>query len=206
MYHSKITEQGGPEGKSYGLGTGWISPQHTSRRRSGGFPFSAAPRCYRYAIPDCHLVRTAIPPAPHQDSLGDFHSSQTVSYPLLQTGFQGNIISSLAGESMRQLPYPPNPRKAGYSAHSDRAAQAAVAPHCRFKSSASYTGRLTAWGVRLCTIAGLHRGRVGSPMPLGGALRPQAAAQGRASLQHPPQTGRKKQAPEVSQLCPLRDF
>ena len=49
--------------------------------------------------PDCHLVRTAIPPAPRQDSLGDFHHSQTVSYPLLQTGFQGNSAASLAGET-----------------------------------------------------------------------------------------------------------
>ena len=29
--------------------------------------------------PDCHLVRTAIPPMSREDSLGDFHSGQTVS-------------------------------------------------------------------------------------------------------------------------------
>ena len=70
-----------PEGKSYGLGTGWISPQRTSRRRSGGFPFR---RC-AMVLP-CHGTR--LPLSPHcnpsgvpvkRDSLGDFHSSPTVS-------------------------------------------------------------------------------------------------------------------------------
>ena len=38
--------------------------------------------------------------------------------------------------------------------------------------------------------------------------RPTAAGSGqvRAYHQHPPQTGRKKQAPMASQLCPLKDF
>ena len=46
------------------------------------------------------------------DSLGDFHCSHAVSYPLLQIWFQGNITSSLAGDLVHQLPYPPYPRKA----------------------------------------------------------------------------------------------
>ena len=52
------------------------------------------------------------------DSLGDFHSSHAASYPLLQAGFQGNSTPTLAGAFVHQLPYPPCPRKAGYSAHS----------------------------------------------------------------------------------------
>ena len=60
------------------------------------------------------------------------------------------------------------------------------------------------------TRAGLHGNRVVTPMPLGDARSPQAPllpnTKGIASLQHPPQTGRKQQAPKVSQLCPLKDF
>ena len=36
------------------------------------------------------------------------------------------------------------------------------------------------------------------------ALSPQARS--RASPQHPPETGRIKQAPEISSMCPLEDF
>ena len=158
--------------------------------------------------------RTRLPLSPHcnppkapfkMDSLGDFHCSHAVSYPLLQIWFQGNITSSLAGDLVHQLPYPPYPRKAGYSAHSVRAPEGAGSTALQVYSSVSYTGRLTTMGVRLCTITGLHGSRVGFLMPLRSALQPQACTS-HTSLQHPPQTGRKKQAPEVSQLCPLKDF
>ena len=47
-----------------------------------------------------------------------------------------------------------------------------VAPHCRF--SICFVHRsLTTRGVRLCTRAGLHESRVGTSMPLEGALNPQ---------------------------------
>ena len=89
--------------------------------------------------------------------------------------------------------------------------QSRVAPQCRFLAigvddiNCLVHSSLYHMGVRLCTTAGLHGSRVGSLMPLRGALHPQARIS-RTSLQHPPQTGRKKQAPEVSQLCPLKDF
>jgi len=41
-------------------------------------------------------------------------------------------------------------------------------------------------------------------MPLEIALNPQARK--RASPQHPPKTGRFKQAPEVSSMCPSEAF
>ena len=169
------------------------------------FPFQRQVAALPTAKPDCHLVRTAILYLPSDDSLGVFHCSHAVSYPLLQIWFQGNITSSLAGDLVHQLPYPPYPRKAGYSAHSVRASKEAGSTALQVYSSVSYTGRLTTMGVRLCTITGLHGSRVGFPMPLGSALQPQARIW-HASLQHPPQTGRKKQAPKVSQLCPLKDF
>ena len=60
-------------------------------------------------------------------------------------------------------------------------------------------------GVRFCTTAGLRKERVETFMPLKAALYSQAYEK-YAFPQHPPQTGRKKQAPWVSQLCPLKDF
>ena len=60
------------------------------------------------------------------------------------------------------------------------------------------------------TRTGLHANRVGFSMPLESALRTQARsgrqASDRASPQHPPQTGRSKQAQGVSTICPLKDF
>ena len=137
------TEQGSVKSKSYGLGTGWFSPRYTSRRRWRRFPFR-----YRAALLPDSGTRLPLSPhcnppkAPDKDSLGDFHYSQTVSYPLLQAGFQENSDSSPAREFSHQLPYPPYPRKAGYSAHSAWRHAAASAPHCRFITSASYIGRL----------------------------------------------------------------
>ena len=44
------------------------------------------------------------------------------------------------------------------------------------------------------------------PYAIRGRPESAGAALAFASLQHPPQTGRKKQAPKASQLCPLKDF
>ena len=89
--------------------------------------------------------------------------------------------------------------------HTAFTVQDRLAPHCRF--SICFVDRsVTAKGVRPSTTAGLHGCRVGFSMPLEIALQPQAAGKSRAYHQHPPQTGRKKQAPWVSQLCPLKDF
>ena len=144
------------------------------------------------------------------DSLGDFHSSHAASYPLLQAGFQENRTPALAGAFgasalLFTLSTQGRLLCTQRSRHKGR-----VAPHCRFLATKRWRHLLRTQvayrrGVRPCTRAGLHGSRVGSLMPLRGALRPQARIS-HASLQHPPQTGRKKQAPEVSQLCPLKDF
>lgn len=114
-----VTEQGNSGSKSYGLGTGWLSLQRTPRCRWRRFPF-------QHCFAPLPRRNTRLPLSPHcnpsavpkMDSLGDFHRSQTVSYPLLQMGFQGNHSASPARDLEHQLPYPPSPRKAGYSAHS----------------------------------------------------------------------------------------
>lgn len=46
LINNKKLNDGSTNGKSYGLGTGWISPRLTSRCRSGGFPLNSALRCY----------------------------------------------------------------------------------------------------------------------------------------------------------------
>ena len=157
---------------------------------------------------------TRLPLSPHcnpflarNDSLGDFHHSPSVSLASfadqVSRGDRGRLLWPELFAAL--FPYPPAPRKAGYICTQHLGQN--VLPHRLAGSqSASYTGRLTTKGVRLCTTAGLHESRVGSSMPLEGALNPQARHICRAFLQHPPQTGRKKQAPEDSQLCPLKDF
>ena len=89
--------------------------------------------------------------------------------------------------------------------HTAFTAQGRVAPHCRFINCFVHSSENTSQGVRLCTRAGLHGNRVGVTMPLEIALSPQARKT-RASPQHPPNTGRIKQAPEVSSVCPSEDF
>lgn len=121
--------------KSYGLGTGWISPAATSRCRSRRFPFKAAFDALPTSLPDCHLVRTAIlllsrgqvlpeqprcfPPQSHR-LLASF--AKNIS--------RGNSAKRCGHNSMRLVPYPQIPLKAGYSAHSIR--HLAGIPQCRF--------------------------------------------------------------------------
>ena len=111
--------------------------------------------------------------APSQDSLGDFHHSQTVSYPLLQTGFQGNR-RCVPGRGHDALALPSTLPTQGRLLCTQRSRhEGRVAPRCRFAICFVHRS-LTTKGVRLCTTAGLHDRRVGSSMPLEGALRPQA--------------------------------
>ena len=145
------------------------------------------------------------------DSLGDFHSSHAASYPLLQAGFQGNRTRALAGALGASAPLSTVSTQGRLLCTQRYGSKAREHRNAGFLPSGVdgviclVHRSLTTGGVRLCTTAGLHGSRVGSLMPLRGALHPQAGIS-HASLQHPPQTGRKKQAPEVSQLCPLKDF
>ena len=174
-------------------------------------------RCCITALP---RRDTRLPLSPHcnppkapqkMDSLGDFHCSHAASYPLLQAGFQGNRTRTLAGVFGASAPLFTVPTQGRLLCTQRSRHKGRVAPRCRFLAigvddvNCLVHRSLTTRGVRLCTTAGLHGSRVGSLMPLRGALHPQAGIS-HASLQHPPQTGRKKQAPEVSQLCPLKDF
>ena len=158
--------------------------------------------------------RTRLPLSPHcnppkapseMDSLGDFHCSHAVSYPLLQIWFQGNSTSSLAGDLLHQLPYPPYPRKAGYSAHSVHGS--AGSHRIAGLHPESYAGRKYHRG---STPAHINRSpQMEGRLPHAIEDRPTSASgedNSPLSTQHPPQTGRKKQAPWVSQLCPLKDF
>ena len=156
-------------------------------------------------LPDCHLVRTAIPFPSREDSLGVFHLSPSV--PLasfaerVSAGDHGTV---LAGTGAAWFLHPPAPRKAGYIC-TQRYGPAGPMHRITGSSSASYTGRKYHDG-----STSVHKSR--SPRKQGrdnhaiGKRPESASAQKHASPQHPPETGRIKQAPEVSPVCPLEDF
>ena len=110
-----MLNDGSRQSKSYGLGTGWISPEHTSRCRWRRFPFQHSGAASPSALPDCHLVRTAILFLPGKDSLGDFHHSPTASLASFAKRVSpGNHSAALAGAAPRgSLIHPPHV-KAGY--------------------------------------------------------------------------------------------
>ena len=155
---------------------------------------------------------TRLPLSPHcnpffarNDSLGDFHHSPSVSLASfadrVSKGDRG--YSPGRGEKPRcSLIHPPHSRQAT-SAHSVTAPGrcTALQVHNLFRTRLGNTTT----GVRPRTRTGLHGNRVGITMPLESALSPQARKI-RASPQHPPKTGRFKQAPRVSSICPLEDF
>ena len=63
------------------------------------FPFQSSGPALPTARPDCHLVRTAIPHLPRDDSLGVFHYSQTISLAsFADMVSKSNHSRSLAGE------------------------------------------------------------------------------------------------------------
>ena len=90
------------------------------------FPASALPT----EVPDCHLVRTAIPRLPSYDSLGVFHDRVCHSLSLFcKHGFKGQYRSQPRPRpETLHSPIPTYSRKAGYAAHSTRF----CAPQCRF--------------------------------------------------------------------------
>lgn len=71
------------------LRSGLFSPGASSRRRWRWFPFHARVDLSPRSLPDCHLVRTAIPRLPSYDSLGVFHDRVCHSLSLFcKHGFQ----------------------------------------------------------------------------------------------------------------------
>ena len=125
--------------------------------------------------PDRHLVRTAIPFQPGQDSLGDFHHSPSASL--------ASFADRVSGGDRRHTLWPehpaalflhsPAPRKAGYIC-TQRYGPAGPMHRAAGSSAASYAARNTTLGVRPRTRTGLHGNRVVITMPLESALSPQA--------------------------------
>ena len=81
------------------------------------FPASALPT----EVPDCHLVRTAIPCLPSYDSLGDFHSRENRSLSLFcKHGFQKRCRHPLWPQrTAAWSSFPTYSLKAGYAARSN---------------------------------------------------------------------------------------
>ena len=134
--------------------------------------------------PDRHLVRTAIPFQPGQDSLGDFHPSRSVPLASFANRVSGGDQTGPLARGPRLLfPHPPASRKAGYICTQRYAPNRRDAPHCRFKS-ASYTNRKYRYGSTF-----MHKSR--SPRKQGRhhhaiGKRPESASAGKARL--PPST------------------
>ena len=130
---SFFRRRGGGKGKSYGLGTGWFSPRCTPRCRWGRFPFQHRGTASPSALPDCHLVRTAIPLPPHDEQPRCF-PLQSVRFVSLfcRHGFKEQGTASRSGRNRDGLAsHPPYPRKAGYVC-TQRYGRKADAPHYRF--------------------------------------------------------------------------
>ena len=126
--------------------------------------------------PDRHLVRTAIPFQPGQDSLGDFHPSRSVPLASFANRVSAGDHGRHPGQDVRRVdPASTRFTQGRLRLHTALRAPWRDAPHCRFKS-ASYTDPLTTVGVRPRTRTGLHGNRVVITMPLESALSPQAQA------------------------------
>ena len=166
---------GSKKSKSYGLGTGWISPEHTPRCRWRRFPFQHSGAALPSTLPDCHLVRTAILFLPGEDSLGDFHHSPTASLASFAKRVSpGNHSAALAGAAeCRSLIHPPHV-KAGYVRAQRYAPRKRRCTASRVPNLLRTRAGNTTMGVRPRTRTGLHGNRVGLTMPLESALSPQA--------------------------------
>ena len=188
--------------------SGWLSPQRTSRCRWRRFPLR---RCTPLSPDD----GTRLPLSPHcnpfaalADSLGDFHPGVTPFLILFcRKNFKERSYFALGRSLVRCFSYPNFPTQGRLRCTQRSRHKGRVAPQCRFISRPVHEVDTTKPGVR-----SVHSNRVSTetgsvpPCHWRVARSPQAQAFAFASLQHPPQTGRKKQAPEASQLCPLKDF
>ena len=166
----------------------------------------------RHSVAVC---TTRLPLSPHCNPFSAHGIRQPRCFPpqsvhffslFCRSGFKEQRAACCSGRRLSGLTsHPPHPRKAGYVCTQryapERERCTALQVHNLFRTQAGNT----AMGVRLCTRTGLHGNRVGLTMPLLIALSPQAR-KNRASPQHPPKTGRIKQAPEVSSVCPSEDF
>lgn len=133
--------------------------------------------------PDRHLVRTAIPFQPGQDSLGDFHPSRSVPLASFANRVSGGDQTGPLARGPRLLfPHPPASRKAGYVC-TQRYGPAADAPRCRFiscfvRGPEYHTGSTSAHKNRSPRKQGRHHHAIGK--------RPESASAGKARL--PPST------------------
>ena len=128
------------------------------------------------ALPDCHLVRTAIPILSPKEQPRCFPLQSVRFFSLFcRQGFreQRTVALRPGANTVWPLIRHTHARQAT-SAHSVTAPQGTDAPHCRFIICFVHSSKNTTMGVRLCTRTGLHRNRVGLTMPLEIALSPQA--------------------------------
>jgi hypothetical protein len=182
------------------------------------FPFKASFDALPTSLPDCHLVRTAIPFLPRGQVLPDQPRCFPPQSNRLLASFAENISrgnsAGRCGRTAGRLGPLSADSTQGRLLCTQHTALACI-PQCRF-NPVPYRDRARCTGCVNARKTGLRMNRVGISMPLEVALSMQARqrcscgkmphAVVRASPQHPPQTGRSKQAQEVSQVCPSKDF
>ena len=144
-----------------------------------------AQRC-QSALPDCHLVRTAILFLPRKDSLGDFHYSLSVSLASFAETVSESRGPPCSGRERKRpdLSFTNPHARQATSAHSVTARDGrctALQVHHLLRTQLGNT----TMGVRLCTRTGLHGNRVGITMPLESALSPQARGNALPPSTHP---------------------
>ena len=125
------------------------------------FPASALPA----EVPDCHLVRTAIPCLPSYDSLGVFHRSPLrllASFArMVSEAIPAMAMAIAIGRDVSSFPHTHSRQATLHTAHDSVHRIAGSYPN-------SYAGgsTISLWGFRCRTILGLHGNRVGYSMPL----------------------------------------
>ena len=158
-----------------------------------------------------HATRSPLSPhcnpfSARYDSLGVFHPSRSVSLASFANRVsRGDQTNPLARGSRLLFPHPPASRKAGYVC-TQRYGPAgpmhrtAGSISCFVRGPEYHTGSTSAHKNRSPRKQGRHHHAIGK--------RPESASaeKSHASPQHPPETGRIKQAPEVSSVCPSEDF
>ena len=153
------------------LRSGLFSPGASSRRRWRWFPFHARVGLSPWPLPDCHLVRTAIPFLPHKDSLGDFHSGFFRFLSSFANSLSREYRPPAQGHGPRTLSFPfPDLLTQGRlhcTQHfgpyvGDQSFVTSAAPHCRFHPVPLDVHQSLVKCYRHPTVTGLHGKRVGT--------------------------------------------
>ena len=157
------------------------------------FPASALPT----EVPDCHLVRTAIPRLPSYDSLGVFHDRVCHSLSLFcKHGFQKRFQRLFRPATfccMILFSLMLTQGRLHYTQHTTLRTALQVPILVRMRA-----------GLKLEELSVVTQHQVSTET--GSYVPCHWDAPWILNPQHPPKTGRNKQTPGTSSMCPSKDF